>query len=92
MSKQSIDHPVLFVKPKAISVSDKARLQAAGILVVETKTPREMKFVRAGVELSDTEMMAAAAAAIAQSDLATKEFGRAVCAVFVARNEKQLTK
>lgn len=76
---------ILFVKPGAISAEDTATLRQAGVIVVGIESLKDAKFVRAGVELNAGSMLTAAAHAINQSDLAQKEFGRAVCAAIDAQ-------
>jgi hypothetical protein len=82
------DPAILFVKPKAISGRDKKALQAAGVYVIEIADPSNAKFVRAGAELSSTEMLHAAAKAIAENDYSgysEKAFGNAICAAIIAK-------
>lgn len=71
---------ILFVKPKAISQSDKKSLRAAGVLVIEIDDPANAKFTRAGSEIDSTEMLSLAARAIRQSDYTTQAFGKLLCA------------
>jgi hypothetical protein len=82
------DPAILFVKPKAISQSDKKMLQQAGILVVEIDNPADAKFIRANSELSSTEMLAAAAKAMTESQYGgevRKAFATAVCEALLSR-------
>lgn len=81
------DPAILFVKPGAISDEDKATLKAAEVLVIEIDDPANAKFVRAGAEIHGTEMLALAAKAIKQSDAATREFGKLMCAVLQASHQ-----
>lgn len=73
---------ILFVKPKAISDNAKGRLFKAGVIVVEIADPADAKFVRAGVELSSSEMLRCAAEAIMKggSGQTQIEFAKALCA------------
>lgn len=59
------DPAILFVKPKAISQRDKKALQTAGVIVVEVDDVNNVKFTRAAVEISSSEMLGAAMSAIA---------------------------
>lgn len=82
------DPAILFVKPKAISQSDKKMLQQAGILIVEIDNPADAKFIRANSELSSTEMLAAAAKAMTESQYGgevRKAFATAVCETLLGR-------
>ena len=86
------DPAILFVKPKAISLSDKKMLRTAGVLIVEIENPDEVKFIRAHSELSTTELLTAAAKAMttaAFSDEVRKAFGRAVCEAVLAKATPQ---
>ena len=80
------DPAILFVKPQAISVSDKRALQRAGVVVVEVNDVDDVKFVRAHAELSSSELLACAARAIhdiQDGDFGSnvkKAFANAVCA------------
>lgn len=60
----SADPPILFVKPGAIQKRDKSALSKAGVIVVEVDDPNAIKFVRAGAEISTTEMLCLAAKAL----------------------------
>lgn len=83
------DPAILFVKPKAISQRDKKMLQQAGVLIVETENPDEVKFVRAHTELSSTELLSAAAKAMtigSWGEEVRKAFGRAVCEALLAKS------
>jgi len=75
------DPAVLFVKPGAIKAVDKRTLQKAGIIVVEVDDVANVKLVRATAELSSTEMLALAAAAIrkANTDGVRIDFARLIC-------------
>lgn len=79
-----IDPTVLFVKPRAISQRDKKALQNAGVIVVEIENLMDAKFIRAGVELSASDMLLAAVAAIQVSDFSVKAFGKAMCSAIEA--------
>jgi hypothetical protein len=73
------DPAILFVKPKAISQRDKKLLRDAGVIVVEIDNPSDVKFTRAGTEISGSAMLLAAAKAIPQSDFCKKAFAEAMC-------------
>lgn len=82
------DPAVLFVKPKAISARDKKALQSAGIIVIEIDNPADAKFVRAGAELSGSELLTAAARAISTCEYpnaARRAFGEALCQMLLAK-------
>jgi hypothetical protein len=81
------DPAILFVKPDAISVDDKATLKAAGVLVVEIDDPASAKFTRAAAEVESTEMLRVAAKAIRSSEIATKEFGELMCKLLTASHQ-----
>ncbi len=86
-----IDPVMLFVKPNAISVEDKATLKEAGVIVIEVERPNDVKLVRAHSELSGGELLQAAARAISETpdgsfaNEVRKKFANAVCAAIVAQ-------
>lgn len=51
---------ILIVRPGAIHRRNAARCEEAGIIVVETDDPASVRFVRAGVEMSSSAMLACA--------------------------------
>ena len=69
------DPLLLFVKPNAISVANKKALKRAGVLVIETDQPNEIKFVRAGMQVTGFELLAKAIKAMRHSSIATNAFG-----------------
>ena len=78
---------VLFVKPGAIKANDKGRLSKAGIIVVEIEDPAAVKLVRAGMELSHSDLLMAAMQAITPSDYTCQSFGKAVAAAIEAAHK-----
>jgi len=86
------DPTILFVKPGAISSDDKTALSGAGVIVVEIENPQDVKFVRAGAELSSTELLSAAASAIAigttlnSGNEIKRAFASYVCAAIAAKH------
>ncbi len=80
--------PILFVKPMAISNSDKKQLRAVGVTVVEINNLDDAKFVYAGHEIEATQMLRCAAKAIRSSEVSIKAFGAAVALVLSADEEK----
>ena len=74
------DPCILFVKPNTISAADKEVLCAAGVIVVDIDDPSSVKFVRAGMEISGSQMLQCAARALKHSRAATEEFGKLVAA------------
>lgn len=70
------DPAILFVKPKAISTEDKKLLATAGVVVIEIDQPTEVKFIRAGTEMSASQMLRIAAEAIGNSEVSIKVFGK----------------
>lgn len=78
------DPSILFVKPKAISASDKRALKSAGIIVIEIENVADAKFIRAHAEIEGTRMLELACATIKNCDYGrVKEaFGNAVAAFF----------
>ena len=77
------DPPILFVRPKAVSEADKAKLAKAGVIVVEVPDPTAIKFMRAGYELSHSNLLSAAVKAIKASPSSSvrEAFGVAICAM-----------
>lgn len=83
------DPAILFIKPKAISASDKKALRAAGVVVVEIDNPADAKFIRATTEMSTSDLLRCAAKALGASDFATRAFGAEVAAMLAsAKDEK----
>lgn len=79
------DPVILFVKPKAISQRDKKALKTAGVLVVEVANVADVKLVRAHAELSGSDLLLSALAAIKNSgDYSKKLFSDAICAAIDA--------
>lgn len=79
------DPVILFVKPKAISNESKVALLDAGVVVVEIESPAEVKLVRAGAEISSSDMLGAVAQAIAGSSHEGVRilFANAICAAII---------
>ena len=83
------DPTILFVKPKALKPADKKALREVGIIVVEIADPSAVKFVRAGTELSSTQLLSIAAKVIhsATYDGPKIAFGKAVAAALFTEGE-----
>ena len=80
---------VLFVKPGAIKQSDKRQLSKAGIVVVEIDDPNAVKLVRAGYEVSRSDLLAAAAGALKSASYSTQQaFCEAVCDLLIASKDE----
>jgi hypothetical protein len=92
------DASVLFVKPQAISDRDKRRLERNGIVVVEIEDPDAVKLVKAGYELSHSDLLAAAARALKPNNSSSHHtliFGDAVAEMILqshaSRQRKEAT-
>ena len=83
------DPTILFIKPKAISSSDKKALRAAGVVVVEVDDPQAVRLMKAAVEIDGSELLQAAVKAIhahnSTTDSVKSLFGRAVCEAITKR-------
>lgn len=74
---------LLFVKPGALSQDAKDAIKEIGVTAIEIDSPLEVKFVRAGQELSGSAMLTCAMKAILSqktgySSNVTEEFGHAI--------------
>lgn len=75
------DPTILFCKPKAISAADKKMLRDAGVIVVSVDDPSAVKLTKAGAELSGSQMLSAAMAAMNNCQYGNsvkQEFGAAI--------------
>lgn len=81
------DPVIMFVKPGAVSADDLGRLWQVGVCVVQVESPADVKMMRAGVEISTSEMLSCAAKALAKADMQTKvTFAEAVCGVIRSKD------
>lgn len=80
------DPSILFIKPGAILAEDKAALKEAGVIVVETDDPASIKLIRAGMELSHSDLLGCAGTALLRSQDAMTAFGKAVATAIGARH------
>lgn len=75
----------MFVRPRAISEEDKGALRSAGVIVVETDDPANIRLVQAGHDLPTSALLAAAGAAISMSSTSEQAFGRLMAAALKAQ-------
>lgn len=76
----------LFCPPGALSVEQRATVEAAGVIVVESKDWWRLKIVRADCALPSNDMLALAGAAILVSEVAAKVFGQSVATALIDQN------
>lgn len=84
-----IDPTILFVKPKAISGTDKKALRMAGVIVVEVEDPQSVRLMKATTELDGSDLLRAAAKAIydhsSSSEGVRSLFGRAISSAIMSK-------
>lgn len=87
-SRMKQDPTILFVRPQAISETDKTALRAANVIVVEIEDPHAARFVRAGVEISASQMLVAAVQALLKNGY-TSDFGALVSKAIIANHQEK---
>lgn len=76
----------LFCPPGALSAEQRAGIEAAGVIIVESQDWQRLKIVRADCALPSNDMLALAGAAILVSDSAAKVFGQSVASALIEQN------
>lgn len=86
MTERPDDPAILFIKPNAISPADRTTLATAGILVIEIDDPSSVKFTRAGMDIPQNGLLAAASKAIRHSKAATEVFGNSIALLIAGKS------
>lgn len=76
----------LFCPPGALSAEQRATVEAAGVIIVESQDWQRLKIVRADCALPSNDMLALAGAAILVSNNAARVFGQSVATALIEQN------